>query len=65
MKLRRWLVETLLVFSVTLLVSLVVSVTWSLVVHGTRTLDWETSFRFAIVLGLLVPWITSRTRSGR
>jgi hypothetical protein len=65
MKIRRWLLETLVVFSVTLAVSLFVSVTWSLVAHGKRTLDWETSFRFAILFGLIVPWITARTRSGR
>jgi hypothetical protein len=51
------------VFFVSLVVSAVVSVLWSLLVHGTRAIDWETSFRFAILFGIVFSWIESRRRS--
>jgi hypothetical protein len=40
-------------------VSILVSLLWSLIVHKRGTIDWESSFRFAILLGILVPWIRS------
>lgn len=60
MKMRALLVEFVTVFAVSLVVSAIVSVLWKLVVHRTSTIDWETSFRFAILLGILLPWISSR-----
>ncbi len=60
MSLRRWVVNVVIVFSVTLVTSMVVSVLWDLIVHRTTAIDWETSFRFAIVLGIIVPWIQAR-----
>lgn len=60
MKLGALLVEAVSVFAVSLVVSAIVSVVWNLIVHRTSTIDWETSFRFAIVLGIILPWISSR-----
>jgi hypothetical protein len=50
------------VFSITLLVTIVVTFLWSLVFHGVAIIDWETSFRFAILLGIILPIIDSRRR---
>ncbi len=63
MSLRRWVVDAVIVFSVTLVASMVVSVLWNVVAHRPTAIDWETSFRSAIVLAIIVPWI--RTRGGR
>jgi uncharacterized membrane-anchored protein len=60
MKVRQLLVDGLAVFSVSFLVSSIVTVVWNLTVHKASTMDWETSFRFAILLAVIVPWITSR-----
>ena len=60
MKIRALLVEAVTVFAVSLVVSAIVSVAWNLIMHRTSTIDWETSFRFAILLGILLPWIGSR-----
>ena len=60
MNVRRLLVDVFTVFAVALIVSATVTLLWNLIVHGTSTVDWETSFRFAILLGIIVPWITSR-----
>ena len=48
------------VFAASLIVSIVVSVLWNLIVHGAGTVDWETSFRTAILFGIIVPWMGSR-----
>ena len=60
MSIRKLVVDAVIVFSVTLVASVVVSVLWNLVAHRTTAIDWETSVRFAIVLGIIVPWIQAR-----
>jgi len=64
MNIKRLLVDAMTVFSVSLVVSIIVSLHWNLIVHGSR-IDWETSFRFAILLGIIVPWITTRRSKER
>ncbi|APF18596.1 hypothetical protein Calab_2977 [Caldithrix abyssi DSM 13497] len=47
-------------FAVTLVVTAIVTFLYSLIVHGTGTVDWETSFRFAIILGIVLSWTKAR-----
>jgi len=65
MNIKRLLVDIVTVFLVSLAISMVVSLLWNLIVHRASTIDWETSFRFAILLGIIVPWITTRRNKGR
>ena len=60
MNIKRLLVDFVTVFAVTLIVCVIVTLLWNLIVHGASTIDWETSFRFAIVLGIIVPLIQRR-----
>jgi hypothetical protein len=60
MNIKRLLVDFVTVFAVTLIVSVIVTLLWDLIVHGTSTIDWETSFRFAILFGIILPWIETR-----
>jgi len=62
MNIKNVLVDALTVFSVTLIVTVIVTLLWNLIVHRTSTIDWETSFRFAILLGIILPWIETRRR---
>jgi len=62
MNIRRFLVESATVFAVTLILSVMVTLLWNLSVHGAGTIDWETSFRFAILFGIILPWIETRRR---
>ena len=48
------------VFAISLLVTIGVTFLWSMVFHGVATIDWETSFRFAIVLGITLTILDSR-----
>jgi len=65
MNVKRLLVDALTVFAASLVVSIIVTVLWNLAFHGTLTVDWETSCRFAIVLGIILPWIGTRRVTGR
>ena len=60
MSIRKWAVAVVIVFSVTLVAALVVSALWNVIAHKTAAIDWGTSVRFAIVLGIIVPWIQAR-----
>jgi hypothetical protein len=64
MQVKRLLVDVFTVFSISLVVSVIVTWLWNLVVHKAGSIDWETSLRFAIVLGITLPWIaTPRTKA--
>jgi len=60
MHIKRILVDSASVFAVTLGVTALVTLLWNVIGHREVTVDWETSFRFAIVLGIVLPWIAMR-----
>lgn len=60
MNIKTLLVNGLTVFAVTLIVTAIVTLLWSLIVHGASTIDWETSFRSAVLFGIIFPWIETR-----
>jgi hypothetical protein len=59
---KKIVIEFIAVFAITLLVCIGVTFLWSLVFHGVATIDWETSFRFAILFGIIFPAIDSRKK---
>ena len=60
MNVKKALVDFVTVFAVTLIVCIIVSFLWNLIAHGASTIDWESSVRFAILFGIIVPWIEIR-----
>jgi hypothetical protein len=60
MDIKKLLVDFVTVFAVSLIVSAIVTLLWNLIFHGASTIDWETSFRFAILFGILMPWMETR-----
>jgi hypothetical protein len=60
MTIKKLVVDSLTVFAVTLIVCAIVTLLGNLIVHGASSIDWETSFRFAILFGIIVPWIETR-----
>jgi len=60
MNIKKLLVAFVTVFTVSLIVSVIVTLLWNLIVHGASTIDWETAFRFAILFGILMPWMETR-----
>jgi len=45
------------VFTATLITCAVVTLLWNLSVHGQKTVDWKTSFRIALAMGIIIPWV--------
>ncbi len=54
------LIDFVTVFAATLVVSVILTLLWNSIFHGTTTIDWETSFRFTIVFGIILAWIEAR-----
>ncbi len=53
-------VDFVTVFAVTLVTTAIVTFLWNIIGHGESTIDWETSFRLAIIFGIILTWVKSR-----
>ncbi len=60
MNIKKLLIDFITVFAVTLIVSVIVTLLWNLIFHGASTIDWESSFLFAILFGIIFSWIETR-----
>jgi len=49
-------------FAIVLLVNVIVTFLFSLIIHDSGVIDWETSFRFAIMFGIILTWIRQREK---
>ena len=64
MGLKKFVIGFITVFAITLLATIGVTLLWNVVFHGIAIIDWETSFRFAILFGIIFPIIDSQPYSG-
>jgi hypothetical protein len=60
MNINKLLVEFGTVFAVSLVTAAVVTFLWNLIGHDETSVDWELSFLFAIMFGIILTWIKSR-----
>jgi len=60
MKIKQYAIDFAVMFAIVFVVNLAVTYLYSLIVHGSGVLDWESAFRFGIMLGLILPWIRRR-----
>lgn len=60
MNIQSVLVEFATVFAVTLVTTALVTLFWNSAAHGATAIDWETSFRFATIFGIILTWAKSR-----
>ena len=60
MNMKELLINFVITFAVTLVVTAIVTFLYSFIVHGAGTVDWETSFRLAIILGIVLSWTKAR-----
>lgn len=56
------LLDAIIIFVITLVVSAIVTYLYSLIVHGTGYIDWESAVRFAFIFGILFPWLRARDK---
>jgi len=62
MNIQSLLIDFVSTFLIVLVVTSIVTYLWSLIFHAAGAVDWETSFRMAIIFGILFPWINARVR---
>jgi hypothetical protein len=60
MNIKKLVVEFVTVFAVALVTTAIVTFLWNIIGHGASTIDWEISFRFAIIFGIILTWVKSR-----
>ena len=60
MNMKELLIDFVTTFIVTLVVTAIVTFLYSFIIHGASTVDWETSFRLAIILGIVLSWTKGR-----
>jgi hypothetical protein len=60
MYIKKLVVEFGTVFAVALVATAMVTFLWNFIGHGVSTIDWETSFRLAIIFGIILTWAKSR-----
>ncbi len=54
MKIKKFLIQFAIYFSLVFVVAAIVTYLWNLGMHGQSAIDWETSFRLAIILGIIL-----------
>lgn len=62
MKIKKILIGFITSFLLILIVSAITSYLYSLIAHGTGNIDWEMSFRFAIIFAIAFPAINEIDR---
>ncbi len=60
MNIKKLAIEFVTVFAVALVTVAMVTFLWNFIGHGASSIDWETSFRFAIIFGIILTWVKSR-----
>jgi hypothetical protein len=55
MKALKFLRDFAVIFVLALVVASIVSYLFNLISEGAGTVDWETSFRMAVILGIILP----------
>ncbi len=62
MKARKTIVNFILIFAITLIVSAGVTFIWSLSFHPTTKVNWETSFQLAIILSIIITILDAKNQ---
>lgn len=65
MNIRRLAVDFVTMFAVALVTGAVVTFLWNFTGHQEGTVDWETTFTFAVMFGIVLTWAQSRAIGGK
>jgi hypothetical protein len=57
---KNYITDFIITFIVAFVVTAAVTFLYSLIVHGKGIFNWETAFQFAVIFGIIVPWINRR-----
>ncbi|NTW43960.1 MAG: hypothetical protein HGB14_05885 [Anaerolineaceae bacterium] len=65
MTLKKLAIEFGAVFATTLISAAIVTFLWNFIGYGESSFDWETSFRIAIIFGIVMTWLKAREMKPR
>ncbi len=60
MNVKKLLPDFAVTFAIALVTSAIVTFLYNLLVHNEGIIDWETSIRYGLVLGIVIPLATKR-----
>jgi hypothetical protein len=60
LNIKKLVIEFGTVFAIALVAVALVTLLWNFIVHGESSVDWQTSFRFAITFGIILIWARLR-----
>ncbi len=60
MKIKRWLLSFVTIFTIAFLVASGVNFLWNLLFHELRAVDWNVAFSTAFTLGVVITWIQEK-----
>jgi hypothetical protein len=62
MNIKSLLIDFVSTFLLVFVVASIVTYLWNFIFHASGAVDWETSFRLAIIFGIVLTWIKARER---
>jgi hypothetical protein len=62
MKTKNRIVPFFVISGVSFAVTAIVTFLWNFAFHGACAVDWETSFRFAVIFGIVLTWMETRSK---
>ncbi|HLP15407.1 MAG TPA: hypothetical protein VK470_04050 [Bacteroidota bacterium] len=60
MNLQKYALDFAITFMIVLVVNMIVTAAYSFFIHGITIIEWESSIRFAILFGIVMPWLHQR-----
>ena len=55
MKFKKFLNDFIIVFLITLAVTVIITFVWNLLFHNTGAPNWETSFQLSLIFAVIIP----------
>ncbi len=65
MNIKQYVIDFAVMFAVVFVLNLAVTFLYSLIVHGSGIIDWETAIRFGVMLGFILPWMRRAEKKRR
>ena len=63
MKTVQYFIDSAIIFSIVLFVSVMVTSVYNFFMHGSGAFEWEPSIRLALILGIVLPWVHRRVET--
>jgi hypothetical protein len=60
LNIKKLVIEFGTVFAIALVAVALVTLLWNFIAHGESSVDWQTSFSFAITFGIILIWARLR-----